>query len=79
MVPSRKRNHITALPDLSAVDTELVKLIGRTGDGAEVPYPFMDDGGNWITVANAATTVTIAVSQIDGTLELPTRNGFRRT
>jgi hypothetical protein len=66
---------ITGLPDLSGEDTELVKVIGRTGDGAQVPYVIVDSGGNWITAGNTNTTISITQSGIDGNFELPTRNG----
>ena len=65
---------IDDLPDLSLVDSEWVLLIGRTGDGGEVPYAVMDSGGNWITVPNGTTTITITESQIDGNAELPFEN-----
>src|SRR5262249_10217641 len=66
---------IGSLPNLSSVDTELVKLIGRTGDGGEVPYAVADAVGNWISAGNAATSIVINVAGIDGAAEMPRRNG----
>jgi hypothetical protein len=68
--------HVTGLPDLSGVNTEWVKLIARTGDGAEVPYPFADAGINWTTVANATTSYTFTDRGLDYDSELPSRNGL---
>ena len=66
---------ISGLPNLSGVDTELVKLIGRTGDGGEVPYAVADAVGNWISAGNTASSIVINVAGIDGAAELPSRNG----
>lgn len=66
--------NITVLPDLSGQDTEWDLLIGRTGDGAEVPYAVQDSSGNWIYAANAAASITITQKDIDGESELPTLN-----
>lgn len=68
--------NITGLPDLSGVNTEWVKLIGRTPDGGDVPYALVDTGGAWIVVANATTTATYNNPDIDTNAELPTRNGL---
>ncbi len=62
------------LPNLSGVDGEWVKLIGRTPDGGEVPYAITDSSGNWVTAGNTATTATITSNTVDYTSELPTRN-----
>lgn len=67
---------ITGLPNLSGEDSELVKLIGRTGDGAEVPYVVADASSNWVYVENGSTSATITAAGIDGNYELPTRNGL---
>jgi hypothetical protein len=75
LVPTSQKDFtITGLPDLSGVDSEWVKLIGRTGDGAAVAYACKDTSGNWITVANATTSATLTVADTDGNAELPTRN-----
>lgn len=65
---------ITNLPDLAGDDSELDLVIGRTGDGAEVPYPITDASENWVYVAHGTTTATIVTPGIDGAAELPTRN-----
>jgi hypothetical protein len=66
--------NLTTLPDLSGIDTEWVKLIGRTGDGGQVAYACADTSGNWFTVANGSTTGTVNVPNIDGNAEMPSRN-----
>lgn len=75
--------NFTGLPNLSTVggnnfagDSEWVIVLGRTGDGAQVPYVCVDSGNNWITVPNTATTFTLTSGLIDGNFELPTRNGI---
>ncbi|HXH51358.1 MAG TPA: hypothetical protein VNM47_18625 [Terriglobia bacterium] len=65
---------ITNLPDISSVDSEWVKLIGRTADGGEVPYALIDPGGNWITVGGTVSTATFTIPDADYNSELPTRN-----
>lgn len=68
---------VTGLPDLSSVNTEWVKLIGRTSDGGEIPYALIDTGtGDWVTVPNAATSATLTVGDVDFTSELPYANGL---
>ncbi len=62
------------LPDFSTVDTEWCLLVGRTSDGAEVPYAIIDTNGNWISVPNGQTSLVITQSNIDGNSELPSRN-----
>jgi hypothetical protein len=77
MVPSAAREiDITSLPDLSGEDTELDILIGRTIDGAEVPYAVADVNGNWIYVPNGTTSATIDDAGIDPDAELPEENGL---
>ena len=66
---------LTGLPDLSGEDTEFVKLVGRTSDGSDVPYAFIDSNGDFIVVGNAATSATITNQTVDFESELPTRNG----
>jgi hypothetical protein len=64
---------LSGLPSLT--DSEWVLLIGRTSDGAEIPYAIDDVNGNWITTAsNTATSLSITSSTIDGNSELPSRN-----
>lgn len=72
----RSNWHLSGLPDLSGTDTEWTLLIGRTGDGAQVPYPCTDNAVNWATVQSAQTSFTVNQANIDGQHELPTRNGI---
>jgi hypothetical protein len=58
-----------------AGDSEWQIVLGRTGDGAQVPYACVDATDAFITVPNTATTFTLTSGQIDGNFELPTRNG----
>jgi hypothetical protein len=62
--------------NFSAGDSEWNIVLARTGDGAQVPYICVDSGNNRITVPNAATAFTLTSGLIDGTQELPTRNGI---
>lgn len=68
--------HINGLPDLSGTDSEWTILIGRTGDGALVPYPCADNATNWAVVPSANTFFIVSQANIDGAHELPTRNGI---
>lgn len=68
--------HFAGLPNLSATDSEWNLLIGRTGDGAQVPYPCADNVLNWATVPSGQTTYVLNQANIDGAHELPTRNGI---
>jgi hypothetical protein len=72
----RSNWHLAGLPDLSGTDTEWTILLGRTGDGAQVPYPCADNAVNWAVVPSAQTTFTINQANIDGQHELPSRNGI---
>lgn len=63
---------ITGLPVYD--DSEWYLLIGRTSDGAEIPYAIIDENGNWIFADNGQTSITISQSNIDGNSELPSRN-----
>jgi hypothetical protein len=64
---------ITNVPALA--DSEWTVVLGRTGDGAQVPYVIVDSNNNWIQVAGGTATFTLTSGQIDGNFELPTRNG----
>jgi hypothetical protein len=55
-------------------DSEWCLLIGRTGDGGEVPYAVIDSAGNWIYATPGQTSITIDYAGIDGNSELPTQN-----
>jgi hypothetical protein len=66
---------IAGLPALSAADdAELCVLVGRTGDGGEVPYTVIDGNANWISVPHGTTSATISQGKIDGNCELPVDN-----
>lgn len=65
---------ISGLPNLTAENPEYALLIGRTGDGAEVPYVVTDAAGNWTYDAPGITSAIIQAKTIDGNLELPTSN-----
>ena len=72
----RSNWHLTGLPDLSGTDTEWTVLVGRTGDGAQVPYPCTDNAANWAVTLNSQTSLVLNQANIDGAHELPTRNGI---
>ena len=67
---------VSSLPNLSGVNSEWVKVIGRTNDGGEVPYILVDANNNYIQVGNTATVYTFTAPTIDVTQELPTRNSL---
>lgn len=79
---SRVNVRITGLPDLSGTDSEWGVIIGRTGDGATIPYLCADSNGNFFFTASAQTSITLttqgalAQSTIGQGVELPTRNGI---
>lgn len=64
----------SSLPNVSAENSELDILIGRTGDGAEVPHAIVDADENWVYVPNGQTSATVDTPGIDGAAELPTTN-----
>lgn len=70
----RSNWHIAGLPNLSGTDTEWTILIGRTGDGAQVPYAVADNAVNWLFAQSGQTSLTVSDANIDGSHELPTRN-----
>ncbi len=72
----RSNWHIAGLPDLSGDDAEWTILLGRTGDGAQVPYACADNAVNWQYVPSGQTTFLLNAANIDGAHELPTRNGI---
>jgi hypothetical protein len=63
-------------------DSEWKLLLGRTGDGGEVPYAIIDANGNWvfydpntdISPTTGIPTKNINSGNIDGNSELPTLN-----
>jgi len=73
---------ISGLPDLSGTDSEWSIIIGRTGDGAEVPYLSADSAGNFFFTASGQTSITLttqgalAQSTAGQGTEMPIRNGI---
>jgi hypothetical protein len=65
---------ISNLPNLSSENPEFDILIGRTSDGAQVPYAVVDESANWVYVPNGQTSAVITGGNFDGAAELPTRN-----
>lgn len=79
----RSNWHITNLPNFLGQDSEWRILIGRTGDGAQVPYVCTDNAVNWLFTRPAGfsgsllqTALIVSDSQIDGSHEMPSRNGI---
>lgn len=65
------------LPDLSLENTELEKLVEVTIDGGETPYVLQDGDGNWVSVPNADTSISLNGSyEPDFESEGPARNGL---
>lgn len=71
---SRANAILAGYPDISLIDDEWELLLGRTGDGAQIPYAMIDNAGDFIVTVPGQTSTTIAVSDIDGDTELPARN-----
>lgn len=70
---SRTLIFIYNLPALA--DPEWVWLIGRTGDGLQVPFVCMDSAGNWMTIPNGTINFFLRdFGALDGSAELPFRN-----
>lgn len=73
---------ITGLPDLSGTDSEWSLILGRTGDGAQVPYLSADSNGNFFFTASGQTAITLTTQGALGQslagqgVELPNRNGI---
>lgn len=61
---------------LPTSDPEWRILIGRTGDGGEVPYAVIDSDGNWITTTapNQTSINPLSPGQLDSNSELPFDN-----
>ena len=55
-------------------DSEQVLLIGRTSDGAEVPYAVVDLNANWVTWDGMGPSFLINDAELSGDSELPSRN-----
>jgi hypothetical protein len=55
--------------------TEWMVLVGRTGDGALIPYPVTDPNGNLLYSLNTQTQIVITQGNLD-TRPMPTRNGI---
>jgi hypothetical protein len=75
----RSNWRIFVMPEFSGTDTEWGLLIGRTGDGATVPYALTDPAGNWFVMQGNGSGQTfkyITGGDLDGQHEMPTRNGI---
>lgn len=77
LVPTVRTNVTAAqLPNLTSSDSEWEIALGRTGDGGLIPYQSSDTPGNLLYAQPGQATVLIGeCGGVDGTLELPTRNG----
>lgn len=75
-VPTERANvRFSGIP-ASLDDSHWRLLIGRTGDGAEVPYEITDNDGNFVALPQlGAFTRVVYQPNVDGNSELPTRNG----
>lgn len=71
--PQPVRANLRVVGPMALDDSELTLLLGRTGDGAVVPYAMEDNDGNWIT-ASSTSNALITSSDIDNNAELPTEN-----
>jgi hypothetical protein len=56
------------------LDSEQVLLIGRTSDGAEIPYAVVDLKANWVTWSGIGPSFLINNAELSGASELPSRN-----
>ncbi len=68
----RSNWRVAGLPNLSNAEYSI--LIGRTGDGAQVPYVSTDNAGNF--AAAPATGANFNLTQPNLSNEMPTRNGI---
>jgi hypothetical protein len=55
-------------------DSEQQILIGRTADGAEIPYVIIDNTGTWLSTPASVQNVLIEDSNTDGSSEMPSRS-----
>jgi hypothetical protein len=62
----------------SSLDSEWQVVLGRTGDGAQVPYVCTNADASQVILATGQAAFTLSTGQggIDGNFELPTRNGI---
>lgn len=75
----RSNWRIVGLPTLvSTGNSEVQMLIGRTGDGASIPYPITDNAGNWFTSPNnnLPSFGFVTDPNLDPNRSMPTRNGI---
>lgn len=72
---NRSTIRMNNLPPMSTYNPEWVYLIGRTMDGAQLPYAFIDTEGAFVTAQAAQTQAFIRYATVDFNSELPFRNG----
>lgn len=71
----RSNWRLSGLPTFLGEDTEYTLLIGRTGDGAQVPYVAADNDLNWAFAISGQTSFTLTQPALDSQHAMPTRNG----
>lgn len=75
LLPVASTVRISGMPSPASIDPELVGLIGRTEDGAQIPYACVDTAGDFVIVPGPSTDIIISGSNIDANSELPFNNG----
>lgn len=68
------RSNFRLIGSIPLADAEQVLLIGRTSDGAEVPYAVVDLNANWVTWNGSGPGFLIDDAELSGDSELPSRN-----
>jgi hypothetical protein len=68
------RSNFRLVGSIPLADSEQVLLIGRTSDGAEVPYAVVDLNANWVTWNGMGPSFLIDGAETGGSSELPSRN-----
>jgi hypothetical protein len=82
LAPATRSNVNITFPSGITSDPEQTLLIGRTGDGALIPYACIDSNGLTVPVniGNAVAGITLVhldiQGSVDGNSELPFRNGI---
>jgi hypothetical protein len=68
------RSNFRLMGSIPLADSEQSLLIGRTSDGAEVPYAVVDLNANWVTWDGMGPSFLIDDAELSGDSELPSRN-----